>query len=386
MASLSVSQIVRVVPLLPPQHSVLLCGDHGIGKTAIIRQINDLLSEMNGGVPRKLHYMNVSLMVDGTDIQGLPFLKELEDYSVTQYALPEWFSEAMHTPCTIFFDEINRTVPEIMNGLMQIILEHRIGRHKLHPETRVYAAANTSSQYKVIQMDPAVLSRFWIATLAPTAQEWVEWARKSGVNSDMIQFLSENPQWLDPPQKEGLTSGKGAVTHSTNEIHPCRRSWAETDEALRHMGLYESLDLDTIFVVCSPRIGVDAAAAFTEALRKMEKIKASDILERYAADEKLREKFKKIDILDVLTSTIDAVIYAFYALSESGRLQYDNLNAFLTDVTNPELFLSAFRRLVTHEKADYHFLDALTEVHGERANQLVAASLIAEDAAKKDEA
>ena len=164
---MDIKTFVQVISKLPPQIAVLAKGPTGIGKSHIVHQVGERLDMQV--IDRRL-----SQMTEG-DIIGLP---ELVD-GVTRFAPIDWFVRACNEPVILFFDELNRATIEVQQCAFQIVLDRELNGHKLHPETRVYAAVNEGSEYQVTEMDPALLRRFFVTTLEPTAQDWLDWARKS---------------------------------------------------------------------------------------------------------------------------------------------------------------------------------------------------------------
>ena len=161
---------ISVVTKLPSHIAVLSKGETGIGKSDIFKQISKIIGL--DIIDRRL-----SQMQEG-DLIGLP---ELVD-GVTRFAPPDWYMRACREPVVVFLDELNRAVPELQQCAFQIILDRELNGHKLHPETRVFAAVNEGDDFQVNEMDPALLRRFFVADLEPTTEDWLSWARKSGID------------------------------------------------------------------------------------------------------------------------------------------------------------------------------------------------------------
>ena len=181
---MNIKTFVQVISSLPPEIAVLAKGPTGIGKSHIVHQIaNNLDLEV---IDRRL-----SQMTEG-DIIGLP---ELVD-GVTRFAPVNWFVEACNNPVVLFFDELNRATIEVQQCAFQIVLDRELNGHKLHPETRVYAAVNEGSDYQVTDMDPALLRRFYAVELEPTTEDWLKWAN-GRVPSIVWDFINHNRKHLE---------------------------------------------------------------------------------------------------------------------------------------------------------------------------------------------
>ena len=160
--SMSIHTTIAVVPRLPANSSVLIRGDHGIGKSQIVRQIARLVAAAEQIENFEVIDRRLSQMTEG-DMVGLPST----DGEVTRFNPPEWYKRACLKPCALFLDEFNRGTNEVMQAGFQIVLDRELNGNKLHPQTRVFAAINTGAAYTVNEMDPALLDRFWTIDLKP---------------------------------------------------------------------------------------------------------------------------------------------------------------------------------------------------------------------------
>lgn len=242
--TLTVSNFIRCAKALPKDISVLIRGDHGIGKSAVARQLATQLGfKAEDIIDRRL-----SQQTEG-DMIGLPST----DGEVTRFNPPEWIKAACLTPKFLFLDELNRATTEVMQAAFQLVLDRELNGWKLHPDSRVYAAINTSSQYTVNEVDPALLDRFWVVDLAPTASEWCSWAREATVPDVIIDFIAKHEKWLDPPVK----AEQGTVNTS-------RRSWARLGEALKNAGVVDEPNEGLFYQLSVGFCGVEAASALVD--------------------------------------------------------------------------------------------------------------------------
>jgi MoxR-like ATPase len=157
---------------LPANVSVLLRGNHGIGKSQVIKQLGRRIKDVLKMPSFETIDRRLSQMTEG-DMIGLPST----DGETTRFNPPDWYKRACTMPVLLFLDELNRATPEVMQAAFQIVLDRELNGWKLHPETRVYAAVNDSASYNVNEIDPALLDRFWCIDLSPTHADWLDWAR-----------------------------------------------------------------------------------------------------------------------------------------------------------------------------------------------------------------
>lgn len=270
--AMTATNFIKLAKLLPSNVSILVRGDHGIGKSQIISQIADYVrTNEYEGKDLPFYDMRLSQCESG-DLIGVPWT----DGIVTEFKPPPWLKNACDAPAVIFLDELNRATPEVMQAAFQLVLDRKLGANVLHPETRVYAAVNTGASYVVNEMDPALLDRFWTVDLEPSPEEWLSWAKESGeVCGFILDFIRTNPKFLDPPKD----TEPGSVSTS-------RRSWHRLSRALTKAGLDQlpddPKDLDpTVYTLSLGFIGVESSIAFVDFVKNMDRqITGEDVLNK----------------------------------------------------------------------------------------------------------
>ena len=216
---MDIKTFVNVVSHLPAGQAVLVRGPHGIGKSAIFRQIAQEIKPSSGSKGIPLIDRRLAQMTEG-DIIGLP---ELVD-GVTRFCPVDWLLRACREPVVLFLDEVNRATPEVMQCAFQLVLDRELNGNKLHPETRIYCAVNASADYQVNEMDPALLDRFWTIDLEPTVEDWLEWAKGPGnIDDVLIDFIANHKAHLRHTGQ--IEPGK---------VYPTPRSYEKLDKALKH--------------------------------------------------------------------------------------------------------------------------------------------------------
>ena len=269
--------MVQVMKSLPAEMAVLVRGPHGIGKSAIVK---GLAAELGLEVVD----VRASTMQEG-DVVGYPDLESIKTTGVSTFALPSWYVAACKEPKVLFLDELNRGLIGVLNGMFQIILDRELGNGpdgkpmKLHPDTRVLAAVNNGSEYTVNEMDPALLDRFWVTDLKPTAQEWLDWASASGVSSVIVDFIRNHPEHLRPTKE--VEPGK---------VAPTQRSWDRYDRSLKHAGVNLEESGGNPPAILYPMgtgfVGVEASIAFNDFVKYYQSIlTAEDVLDRWKTNE-----------------------------------------------------------------------------------------------------
>ena len=133
--------------------NVLLEGPHGTGKTSLVVAVAKALD-------LRLKYYCTSTLDPFVDLVGLPVQgNDAQGQRPINYHRHEDKSNAE----LIFFDEINRAQPKVLNAVLEIIQFRRINGESLPHLKAVFAACNPSnSNYNVIDLDPALVDRFQI--------------------------------------------------------------------------------------------------------------------------------------------------------------------------------------------------------------------------------
>lgn len=241
MAIMNMSQTEDMLLNLPIEISILISGDHGIGKSAIVKQVAKKL----GGscVDFRLSQNDVG------DLKGMPFHIK----GRTVYAIPEFFpmreADAVELKDLLgltedislgrygetgilFLDEINRANREVQQAAFELVLDRRLNLRSLPDGWRVVAAINgDDSIYTVNAMETAFLSRFCLIELQPTYQEWLRWAEdplQGNIHESITQFIRKKSEFLDPTKELLKEASKRGVV----KVHD-RRAWEMFSKTLR---------------------------------------------------------------------------------------------------------------------------------------------------------
>jgi len=240
---------------------------------------------------------------------------------IMTFCMPSWFIRGCKGPVVIMLDELNRSVRGVQQSFFQLVLDRELGNdedgvpYRLHPETRIFAAINHGSEYDVNDMDPALLRRFWVTDLVPSHEDFITWAKESGLDSLLIDFIRENPAHLrvDPSTVEAGT------------VCPNPASWHRLDQALAHMGLAPSSLAGTrapiLYPVAQGFVGTEAAIALSEYVAKYESVlSAEDILERFEQVEPRVKTATASDLAAVIERLADHCKKNAWSVSQAGNV------------------------------------------------------------------
>ncbi len=357
MTTMSVRTFLKVAPKLPANTSILLRGNHGIGKSQLGRQLARLIAANEKLSDLPVVDRRLSQVSEG-DIIGLPST----DGEVTRFNPPDWYKRACSEPVFLFLDELNRATPEVMQAAFQIVLDRELNGWRLHPQTRVMSAVNSSAAYNVNEIDPALLDRFWVIDLHPDTKDWLEWARdqnpQSGgrIHPTVIDFIATEAdgKWLDPPKD----FHPGAVQVS-------RRSWERLSLALEHADVADDPLIDLFYNISMGYVGTEAAIAFTAFAKTVDsKFTGADVVERYHS---VRQKVIGKKKQDILNSAIDKASDYVTKLDKINETQGKCLAAFMEDLPG-ELRISLWGKL-TQQGIDK--LDMARSIHKYMAKSIL---------------
>lgn len=361
MSSMSVSTFLRVAPKLPASTSILLRGDHGIGKSQLGRQLASLVAAQLGlnQVDYEVIDRRLSQVSEG-DIIGLPST----DGEVTRFNPPDWYKKACQKPCFLFLDELNRATPEVMQAAFQIVLDRELNGWKLHKDTRVMSAINSSSAYNVNEVDPALLDRFWVIDLQPDTKDFLTWAKQENTNKlhgfNCLPLVAEfianegGDKWLDPPKQS--EPGKKQVS---------RRSWERLGDALAIAGVHDHPENDAFYPICVGYVGVEAAIKFVDFAKSTDsQFTGKDIVEKYS---QIKSKILSKKKAEVLNEAIEKAAEYVKKLDKVNETQGKNLNSFIKDLPG-ELRISLWTKMT---EAGIDRLELAKSVHKYLAKEVL---------------
>lgn len=130
--------------------NVMLIGTHGIGKSTVVKEIAEKLG-------LRFKYYSSSTLDPFAELIGIPVPDKAR--GTVDFYRPHDLEEAEF----IFFDELNRAHPRVLNTVLEIIQFHSINGTPLKNLKMVWAAINPpGDDYQVEELDPALIDRFHV--------------------------------------------------------------------------------------------------------------------------------------------------------------------------------------------------------------------------------
>lgn len=339
MTAMNIKSFMSVAPRLPADTSILIRGDHGIGKSRLARTLAKMLKERDPSLKSAAFPVidrRLSQVSEG-DIIGLPST----DGEVTRFNPPDWYKKACTEPCFLLLDELNRATHEVMQAAFQIVLDRELNGWKLHPRTRVMSAINSSAAYNVNEVDPALLDRFWTIDLCPDVQDWLSWGRErneeksygTNVLSCIVDFIASENKFLDPPKN----SEPGSVQVS-------RRSWERLSDALAEAEIVDEPGNELFYLVSMGFVGVQAAIALVAFAKTIDnRFSGKDIINNYP---KFQAKILNKAQAEIFNNAIEKVADEIAKMSAITETQGKNLKTFMKDLP-AELRVSMWTKLTS---------------------------------------
>ena len=279
---INITELKQTLEFTPSTQNIMLVGKHGIGKS-------EILTSFFNEKGLKVVTLFLGQMADPGDIIGIPSKVEKQDAAGkatarTDFTPPYWFPQDGQ-PIVLFLDELNRARPEILQTVMDLTLNRKLAGKALPEGSHVISAVNEGEEYQLTDLDPALVSRFNIYEFKPTVEEWLNWAAGQKLDERVVNFIQDNPTWLDGDTKEYKGLDKSAD----------RRAWKHVSDIL----LKVDTITDILKRIIAGIVGVGAAAAFIQSVQqhKVYQLHEYAILNeaifRYLENTNLNEREKK---------------------------------------------------------------------------------------------
>ena len=250
------TELLFILENTPAEQNIMLVGKHGIGKSRI-------LEDYYQGKNCRVVTLFLGQMSDPGDLIGLP--EKNTATGKTDFLLPYWFPTD-GKPVVLFLDELNRARPEVLQTIMDLTLNRKLAGKTLPPGSRIISAVNSGNEYQLTDLDPALVSRFNIYDFEPTVEDWLNWAKNTGLDQRIIAFISENAEFLDG---DSMNYGSENL-----EPSPDRRKWERVSKIITAFPSLSDLHKPIIAGI----IGNRAASVFFRFINDKKSITASQIL------------------------------------------------------------------------------------------------------------
>lgn len=301
---IDIKELYEIFEATPADQNIMLVGRHGIGKSRIVEEYFTAQ-----GITVTALFLGQ--MSDPGDLIGLPRLNEAT--GKTDFMPPYWFPTD-GKPIVLFLDELNRARPEMLQTVMDLVLNRKLAGRRLPEGSRIVSAVNDGEEYQVGELDPALVSRFNIYELFPTAKDWVKWATSAGLDERVVSFIKSKPTMLD---------SRFDPTANSLDKSPDRRAWERVAHAIAGHREISAILAKMIAGI----VGIKAAAAFMES-QKEKSVTGMDILKSF---DKVLAKLEELPIenFPMLNDDILGSLSSLESAAKFTPTMQKNLQAYL---------------------------------------------------------
>lgn len=182
-------------------------------------------------------------LAEAPDLNGFPYQ---EDGSM-KFALPSWLPKE-GTEGLLLLDEVNRASNSVMNALMQLLTDRKIGTDYILPDGWIIAACINpdSSSYSVNSMDSAFYNRFDEYIIKYDHKDFVEYIEGAKWHGNVVAFIKSGIWLYNDPD---------ALAPNAKYVSP--RTWSKINVAEQaDLIANSSLHLETSNGVLGDNIGM----------------------------------------------------------------------------------------------------------------------------------
>src|SRR6059036_619667 len=167
--TITLRQAKSLLRAMAHKQSLLLLSPPGVGKSDSVAQ-----AASEAGLPcRSL----LGTQIAPEDVSGIPrIVGERSVFCPPRILLPEH-----PEPFCLFLDELPACTPDIQKAFYSLLLERRLGEHRLPEGTWVVAAGNRLEDRALVRsLSSALINRVIILQVRVDVGEWLAWARNHG--------------------------------------------------------------------------------------------------------------------------------------------------------------------------------------------------------------
>lgn len=256
---------------------VLMSGDPGIGKTAIIRDMCKTLG---------YQYIDIRLThKDESEVGLFPKVDNIDNQDCVKEIPPYWAITANRKPTIVIFEELNRVRREIQNAALQILMEREIGYNFKFNDNVYFIATSNMNDSHIEDFSTAMRGRLIHYEYEFDFEYWLRNYALHNINPIILEWISSNKNLLtEGPDDDGDGDDDAIVSY----LSP--RSLSAFSKSLVYVLNHEK-DIDNIIKYTETHgnkfIG-NKSYSLLEFLRKWTNINVDNILSGFDTNEILK--------------------------------------------------------------------------------------------------
>lgn len=183
----TLNQAATLIRTIGGTNTILLQGQPGVGKSAILGM---LAREMPDYLPCYVDVANLDL----GDL-GMPVIDR--ETMTTSYAPNTRFGigKGQNKPVLLMLDELGKASRPVLNMLLPVILEHRLGDVALPTGSIVFGTTNLATDGVGDNIPAHAFNRMTVMDLGnPAVDDWLGWAVNNDVAPEVMAFARDYPQ------------------------------------------------------------------------------------------------------------------------------------------------------------------------------------------------
>jgi hypothetical protein len=326
-------------------------GPAGVGKSSIVRQFctkRDFpLVEVN----------TAAAVTEPGDILGMP----MREGGKTIYAPVFWalesnnFAEQLRKvkdvgkKVILMFDDFNRVPAQVLQSMMSIFLDYKVGVTPLAREVRIILTGNPSGsrEYAARALDKAQTDRIQTIKVKFDIDEFIEYAISNGFNGEWTAFCKCYPEMFietatDSKKKSSGTSGQTAVSPRSAEFA------SQALNTIMYRGHH--LDSEIARIRLDAIVGEHIRAAFFTNLKTQTKIlQPTEIIDGTIRENIFAEMLERPDLMYL--TYIRLASYICGHEKEMNPAKISNVHKFIIRVEQDEVNALFLRMIQAHSQA-----------------------------------
>lgn len=207
-ASVSLRQATDLVKSVGDTVTFLFSGEMGIGKSSILNTLKRELGD-------KYHYCYFDIPTKDVGDFTVPCVTDHNGVKVTEFVPNVEFGFHLDKPVVLMLDEIGKASRAVMNALLRIMLERKLGNNSLPEGSLVFGTTNLSIEGLGDNVPPHARNRLTQAKIRkPTHMEWIEeYAIPFALNPVIVGTIMEFPSMFESFENVEDPSNNNYIFH-----------------------------------------------------------------------------------------------------------------------------------------------------------------------------